>query len=61
MNTVTLVLSVQTYNTIVQGLQELPWKIANPALAEIDPQMRAALAAEKSEGQAPVTSPSGEG
>jgi hypothetical protein len=61
MNTVTLVLSVQTYNTIIQGLQELPWKIANPALAEIDPQMRAALATEKSGGQESRTSQSEEG
>lgn len=44
METVTLVLSAQTYNTIVQALQEMPWKLANPALNEINPQIRAALA-----------------
>lgn len=43
MDKITLKLSVQTYNTIIQALQEVPWKLANPALMEIEPQLRAAL------------------
>lgn len=50
MKEVTLKLSPQTYNTIIQALQEMPWKLAQPAFQEIDPQIRAAL--EKS-GQTP--------
>lgn len=58
MTEVTLTLSAQTYNTIVQGLQEMPWKVANPAFQEIDSQVRAALARErKVESAPPVEEP----
>ena len=50
MNQVTLTLSPQTYNTIVQAVQELPWRLANPVFQEIDPQIRAALAKESQKG-----------
>lgn len=40
---ITLTLNVQTYNTIIQAVQELPWRLANPIFQEIDPQVRAAL------------------
>lgn len=58
MTEITLTLSAQTYNTIVQGLQEMPWKVANPAFQEIDSQVRAALARErKAESSPPVEEP----
>ena len=44
MDTITLTLSPQTYNLIVQAVRELPWRLANPVFQEIDPQVRAALA-----------------
>lgn len=44
MDKITLTLSSQTYNLIVQAVQELPWRLANPIFQEIDPQIRAALA-----------------
>jgi len=46
MEKINLTLSSQTYNLIVQAVQELPWRLANPIFQEIDPQIRAALAKE---------------
>lgn len=51
MDEITLKISAQTYNAIVQALQEMPWKIANPALQEIDPQVREALKLEGLKGE----------
>lgn len=47
MKQITLTFSQSSYNTMVLALQEMPWKIANLVFQEIDPQVRAALAAEK--------------
>jgi hypothetical protein len=43
MTHIELKLSPQTYQAIVMALKEMPWRIADPALREIDPQVRAAL------------------
>lgn len=40
----TLSISAQTLNAIGAGLQELPYKLANPAIQEIDRQVREHLA-----------------
>lgn len=56
MDKITITLGVESYNTIVRGLQELPWRLANPVFQEIDPQVRAALAKE----QAPVQASDGQ-
>lgn len=47
MDKVTLELSAYAYSTIIQAVQELPWKVAQPVFQEIDPQVRAALEREK--------------
>lgn len=51
MDKINLTLGAQTYNTIVQALQELPWRVANPIFQEIDPQVRAALAQKEQDDQ----------
>lgn len=56
MDKITLTLSAQTYNLIVQAVQELPWKLANPVFQEIDPQIRAALAKDGPKVSTPSTS-----
>lgn len=38
-----LIISAATLNTIGAGLQELPYKVANPAIQEIDKQVKAYL------------------
>lgn len=53
MDKINLTLSSQTYNLIVQAVQELPWRLANPIFQEIDPQIRAALAKETAKEPAP--------
>lgn len=55
MDKINLTLSPQAYNLIVQAVQELPWRLANPVFQEIDPQVKAALAkAHGDVGPAPV-------
>jgi len=44
MEYITLKISATTLNTIGAGLQELPYKLANPAIAEIDSQVKQYLA-----------------
>lgn len=44
---IVLTLNARSYNVIVQALQEMPWKVAQPVFQEIDPQVRAALAKEE--------------
>lgn len=48
MKSITLRLSAQAYQAVIIGLQELPWKVADPVLREINPQVQAALELEKS-------------
>jgi hypothetical protein len=60
MKEVNLKLSLSTYNTIIQALQEMPWKLAHPVFQEIDPQIRAALAKSGQKGSNPSTSTTGE-
>lgn len=48
MEFITITISATTLNTIGAGLQELPFKIANPALQEIDKQVREHLAKKES-------------
>lgn len=59
MDKVTITLGVQAYNTIVQALQDMPWKLANPVFQEIDPQVRDALAKDVLKG--PPETPAVEG
>lgn len=40
MEQITLVISAQTLNTIGAALQELPYKVASPAIKEIDEQVQ---------------------
>ena len=40
MEQITITISAQTLNTIGAGLRELPYKIAEPAIAEIDKQVQ---------------------
>lgn len=44
MEYITLTISAKTLNTIGVGLQELPFKLAKPAIDEIDAQVREYLA-----------------
>lgn len=44
MDKITITISAQTLNTIGAGLQELPYKVASPAIQEIDKQVQAFLA-----------------
>lgn len=53
MDKITITLSARAYNQIVQTLQELPWKVAQPVFNEIDPQVRAALQKEAAEKVVP--------
>lgn len=53
MDKITLTLSSQTYNTIIQAVQEIPWKHAQPVFQEIDPQIRAALASDGPKASTP--------
>jgi hypothetical protein len=39
-DTITITVSLQTINTIGQALQEMPFKLAHPAIAEIEPQVQ---------------------
>jgi hypothetical protein len=41
METITLTISAQTLNTIGAALRELPYKLAKPAIDEIDKQVLA--------------------
>ena len=41
MTHVNLTLSVQSYNTLMMALQELPFRVANPVVQEIMPQVEA--------------------
>lgn len=40
MEFITITISAQTLQVIGAGLQELPYKISNPAIAEIDKQVK---------------------
>lgn len=40
MESITITISALTLNTIGAALQELPYKVANPAIKEIDKQVR---------------------
>lgn len=53
MDKITLTLSAPIYNLIVQAVQELPWRLANPVFQEIDPQIRAALARDGQKASTP--------
>lgn len=44
MERMTLTISAMTLNTIGAGLQELPYKLAKPAIDEIDREVRSHLA-----------------
>lgn len=57
MDKVTITLSAQTYNRIVQAVQELPWKLAQPVFAEIDPQVHKALVEDSQKNQAAEGAP----
>lgn len=48
MEYMTITISALTLNAIGAGLQELPYKVANPALQEIDKQVREYLANKES-------------
>jgi hypothetical protein len=39
MNHINLKLSVTAFNTLMTGLQELPFRVANPVFQEIMPQV----------------------
>lgn len=51
MKEITLTISAQTLNAIGAALNELPYKVAAPALQEIDKQVQAALALENGGGR----------
>lgn len=61
MEFITLTVSAQTLNAIGIGLRELPFKVAEPAIAEIDVQVQAFVKAKekKSEGNIPGAPPAG--
>lgn len=40
MEYITITISARTLNTVGAGLQELPYKLAQPALVEIDAQVK---------------------
>lgn len=61
MDRITLNLSARAYNLIVQAVQELPWKLAQPVFNEIDPQVQAALDKESSKPTPPVQPEAPEG
>lgn len=48
MDFITITISAITLNTIGAGLRELPYKLANPAIEEIDKQVRDYLAKKES-------------
>lgn len=48
MEYMTIRISAQTLNAIGAGLNELPFKLAKPAIDEIDAQVRSYLAAKES-------------
>lgn len=48
MEYMTITISAKTLNTIGAGLNELPYKLAKPAIDEIDVQVRSYLAAKES-------------
>jgi hypothetical protein len=43
METITITITAQTLNAIGAGLNELPYKVANPAIAEIQAQVKSYL------------------
>lgn len=53
METITLVISAQTLNTIGAALAELPYKVAAPALQEIQAQVDAHLKEKNDAAEAP--------
>lgn len=55
METITITISAQTLAAIGVGLQELPFKIANPAINEIDLQVQAHIKAKTNEGSSKGT------
>lgn len=62
METITITITAQTLGTIGAALNELPYKVAQPAIKEIDDQVKAHLMAKKAkqdEGNAEGTRPSG--
>jgi hypothetical protein len=51
METITITISAQTLNTIGAALQELPYKVAQPAINEIDKQVKEYLKTKASSGK----------
>lgn len=47
MEYIKITISAQTLNTIGAGLQELPYKVAHPAIVEIDKQVKIYLEEQK--------------
>ena len=41
MDKVVLTLSIPSFNTLMAALQELPFRVANPVVMEIQPQVEA--------------------
>lgn len=50
METINLTISAQTLHAIGAGLQELPYKLAAPAMKELDAQVQDYLMRKKNEG-----------
>lgn len=48
MDSITITISAVTLNTIGAGLREIPYKLADPAIREIDKQVREYLANKES-------------
>jgi hypothetical protein len=51
MEHITITISAKTLNTIGAGLQEIPYKLAKPAVDEIDAQVRQYLAQKESHNE----------
>lgn len=47
MQTITITISAQTLNTIAAALQEIPYKLAKPAIAEIEAEVNKYLSEQK--------------
>jgi hypothetical protein len=60
MEYVTITISAITLNTIGAALQELPYKLANPAVMEIDKQVRQYLAEKESTNDRATRSKTGD-
>lgn len=52
LKSIRLELTPASYNVVIQGLQELPWRISNPIIVEIDAQVQKALAEDKANEEA---------